>query len=256
MKKLLFCAILLALVAALVSGCTTPGKKWYGYDRQSKEYIQLDKQPFQQAVYNLSSYTIFFTLEGKDAWSWTDPYYQIDPGYSGSLEIHQSYTSDKFRAYFWCKGCQDVLGTTEEMIEFELPGLATMPTDTLIVTDAMLMGDALQEMAVKNMTGVDLHYYDNRGNDFVIKHGQAWRLLVLSGPYNFWVEPVIRLKYEAAAPVKLGQVSSDKPLIIDRRRNALWTDQNGQPIYIGAKRIIGADEIPRFWRERRHWAEY
>lgn len=253
MRKTLFCAIFLVLAASLMAGCTTPGKKWYGHYPDKKEYIKLDNEHFTQPVYNASHYTIFFTLDAPNRWSWTDPYYQVNPGETKPLEVFHSYPSVQFRAYYWCKGCQDVLGTTEEVIEFNLPGLATMPTDTLVVTDAMLFGDTAQEMAVQNMTGISLHYWDDRGNDFVINHGQAWTLFVLSGPYNFWVEPTNHFKFEVPGPIKLGQVGSSKPLMIDRKRNALWTDKNGQPVYIGAKRIIGADEIPRRWREKWYW---
>lgn len=179
MKNLLFVLVLLTL-----SSCT----RFYAPGAQGRHGPRLDyeraKEDIQKVVINQSKQPIFVDLQGRQT-DFIRDFFQVNAG--DTLKVTgRSFRNIHVTIAWWCQGCQNRIGYSEEQLLFSMPGLYT--GNPIVVTELMLRRNDMMSGYIYN-AGDPTWYSDEQGNEFVLETNASAYFSLRSGPVNFWVRP-------------------------------------------------------------------
>ena len=185
MKRIICLLITVGIV--FLFGCT----RWYGpgsgapNSRGDLLNLSYPGSPRQTTiVINKSAGPIFIDIDGHDL-AFFNQFVQVNPGDSLVRQGH-TYENLHITIAWWCQGCKDQLGSTEERGLLSLPGLYT--GKPLVVDDRFLRGVVWQTGVIYNV-GDPTIYRDDRGNEFFLKTGGFKILSMVSGPLTYFIKP-------------------------------------------------------------------
>lgn len=175
-----FCALIVSLLVA--SSCSryyAPGAAGRG------PRLDHENQPtVETIVKNWSQQPIFVDLQGRRL-DLVRQFDQVNPSDS-LVRVGRSFRNIQVTIAWWCEGCQDKVGYSQEQLLLSLPGLYT--GEPLVVTDLMLRNAATQSGILLNV-GEPVIYTDDQGNRFALQSGEHVVFTLSSGPLNFFTKP-------------------------------------------------------------------
>lgn len=147
--------------------------------------LDRDEAKIKTILVNRSEQPVFADLEGRQL-AFIKDFQQINPGDS-LISEDRGFRNIWVTIAWWCEGCQEKVGWSEEELFFSLPGLYT--GRPIIITDLMLRDNALQTGVILNV-GDPVFYQDDRGNSFALQTGEHYVLTMPAGPITYFTRPI------------------------------------------------------------------
>src|SRR3989344_6630888 len=144
---------------------TTSCNRYYGPSpKANTPGLRLDTSQgplMRKVLINVSEQPIFIDLEFRTL-AFIKEFQQVSPGDS-LLADTRGVPNIWVTIAWWCEGCQEKIGWSQEELFFSMPGLYS--GEPIIVTDLMLRNNSLQRGFILNV-GDPVIYQDDRGHTF------------------------------------------------------------------------------------------
>lgn len=182
MKRLVAVCLLFAVL--LLCSCTRYYAPGAGHGTRGPR-LDVEVGPMVQVVaINASQQPIFVDLKGRRV-DMIREFVQVNPGDS-LIKYDRGFQNIRVTIAWWCEGCQDRVGYSQEQLFLSMPGLYT--GKPIIITDLMLRNASMQRGIIINV-GDPSVYTDDQGHYFVMDSNARQECTFASGPLQFFVRP-------------------------------------------------------------------
>ncbi|MCD4760614.1 hypothetical protein K8R42_01830 [bacterium] len=194
MKKQSLALVLVLCVLTILGGCS----KEYFYGKSLDEdgnrlLLNTKSGPdslqvkLSKSIQNASDYVVMIDLDGHKTFDRKHTYWQFNPGDVNIFTFERTWENVRLSAWFWPEGYRNTLGTTQEAIRFDLPGLFS--GDPLIITNEMLWGTAQVDGVLHNFTSIHLTFNLTQGLKCALTPGESHVCLIVAVPTVISVLP-------------------------------------------------------------------